>query len=157
MIKEAYVSFEIAKLLKENGFNEYCWKLYELGDLNKPILLNGFELDSDSKFWNNKYLELYKKEHSYINDICSVPTHQLAMAWLREKNISIELSVVRSHYWVYTIYEILNNKVKELYNDGDFDSYEDAIEAALKYYLENLFDYGSTKEDLYSCERRQST
>ena len=34
------------------------------------------------------------------------------------------------------LYQI--NKVKELYNDGGFDSYEEAAETAIKYCLENL-------------------
>ena len=33
MVKEAYCSFEVAKLLKEKGFDEYCPLWY---DLNKP-------------------------------------------------------------------------------------------------------------------------
>ena len=139
MIKEAHVSFEIAKLLKENGFNEYCWKLYELGDLNKPILLNGFELDSDSKFWNNKYLELYKKEHSYINDICSAPTHQMAMQWLREvQYLWIDIDPLTNHKWTWSIWFMNDPNLKMEEASQVTSSYEEAVEAALKYSLENL-------------------
>jgi hypothetical protein len=143
MIKEAYVSFEIAKLLKEKGFNEYCWKLYELVDLNKPILLNGFELDSDSKFWDNKYLELYKKEHSYINDICSAPTHQMVMQWLREIH-NLHIVPKKDFYGGFYTGRIYDDR-REIITDKDdyiacsgYDKYEDATEAAIKYCLENL-------------------
>lgn len=129
MIKEAYVSFEVAKLLKEKGFNEKCRGAYhsEFDDNDNPIVM--------LEEWT---AQPYNNDFEDETLLCSAPTHQMAMAWLREKNISIELSVVKPHYWVYTIYEILNNKVKELYNDGGFNSYEDAVEAALKYTFENL-------------------
>ena len=125
MITEDYVSFEVAKLLKEKGFNEKCVAYYP--QCITPIKLTfGGRVNYNS---SNKFKMLPP---------ISAPTHQMTMAWLREKNISIEPSVVKPHYWVYTIYEILNNKVKELYNDGGFDSYKKAVEAALKYVLKNL-------------------
>ena len=70
MITEAYVSFEVAKLLKEKGFNEPTWTRYE--DDNEVIF-------GDKYDWNN----------SPMGQI-SAPTHQMAVAWLREeKNILI--------------------------------------------------------------------
>jgi hypothetical protein len=36
MIKEDYVSFEVAKLLKEKGFNEICRAAYEVTKDNNP-------------------------------------------------------------------------------------------------------------------------
>jgi len=132
MVKEAYVSFEVAKLLKEKGFNEFCYTYYDNIDNSINRFDKGLHFNNTSYPWGVPYD--VSKAKKYI----VAPTQQMTMAWLREKNISIELSVVRSHYWVYTIYEILNNKVKELYNDGGFNSYEDAVEAALKYTLENL-------------------
>jgi len=140
MIKEEYVSFEVAKLLKEKAFNEYCWKLYEFGDCDMPVLLNGFELDSESGFWNNEYLELYKKEHSYINDICSAPTLQMAMRWLRERKIyiMIDRSWSMADSWQYCI--CVNNDFDNLIQQTSVPNrtYEEAVEAALKYSLENL-------------------
>ena len=38
MITEDYVSFEIAKLLKEKGFNEKVISFYPLGDIQRPTL-----------------------------------------------------------------------------------------------------------------------
>ena len=128
MIIEDYCSYEVAKLLKEKGFNVPLWLYY---DQNKEIILaswSGWEED-----WNNC---LFNNEPS---PFISAPTHQMAMAWLREKYyISIELSALDAHFYVYTIYKLLNDKVKELYNDGVYESYEGAVEAALKYTLENL-------------------
>ena len=141
MITEDYVSYEVAKLLREKGFNEYCWKLYELGDGDIiPVLLNGFELSEESSFWNNKYLELYKKEHCYINDICSAPTHQMVMKWLREVyNIvisifpTIETDVIVREDYNYTIYK---NRTA-IYQNSSL-TYEQSCEESIKYTLENL-------------------
>jgi hypothetical protein len=139
MITEDYCSYEVAKLLKEKGFDEHCWKLYELGDCDIPVLLNGFELSEESSFWNNKYLELYKKEHSYINDICSAPTHQMAMKWLREvRSIAIE-PMLLSNGWFCQIERILEDFCKEYIDETDsYKTYEESVESAIKYCLENL-------------------
>jgi len=119
MITEDYVSFEIAKLLKEKGFNEPTWTRYE--DDNEVIF-------GDKYDWNN----------SPMGQI-SAPTHQMAMKWLREEyGISIEISALKRHQWVYTIYRLLEKKVAEVWNDGTYVSYEDATDDALKYCLENL-------------------
>ena len=120
MITEDYVSFEVAKLLKEKGFDEPIQHFYKF----------------DSK-------ELYRGTvftNTQIGDkFYNAPTHQMTMKWLRKMhNISIEPSALNAHSWAYTIYKLLNNKVKELYNDGGFDSYEEATETAIKYCLENL-------------------
>lgn len=137
MITEDYCSYEIAKLLKEKGFDEYCWKLYELGDCDKPVLLSGFELSEESSFWNNKYLELYKKEHCHINDICSAPTLQMAMKWLRETHgidIIIEITNPKNRKYYCMIWDGNNNShILDL-----FDSYEEAVGEALKFCLEIL-------------------
>ncbi len=125
MIEEAYCSNEVAKLLKEKGFNESCVRF-------------AYQLKDRVKYGMNKDCPTNTDLKPIYASAWSVPTHQMAMAWLREKNISIEMSVVKSHYWVYTIYKILNNKVKELYNDGGFESYENACESALEYCLKNL-------------------
>lgn len=129
MIKEAYCSYEVAKLLKEKGFNEKCRGAYhsEFDDNDNPIVT--------LEEW---MAQPYNNDFEDETLLCSAPTLQMAMAWLREKNISIEPSALNAYSWAYTIYKLLNNKVKELYNDGGFDSYEEAVEAALKYCLENL-------------------
>lgn len=134
MIKEAYVSFEVAKLLKEKGFDVSCHQKYD-----------------DEGYLSFNDVGYVNSEKPCDDFYALAPTQQMAMAWLREKNISIEPSALNAHLWAYTIYKLFNKNVKELHNDGVYESYEEAVEAALKYYLENLFDYGSTREDLCSC------
>ena len=120
MIKEAYCSFEVAKLLKEKGFVIPCDWLY----------------CKDGTFGHRN--SLWDKE------MFPAPTHQMAMAWLREeKNIFI---VIEPH-----TYDYINEKSKsyvcslwvgdnyyEYLESRDYPSYEEAVEAALKYALKNL-------------------
>lgn len=72
MIKEAYVSLDTAKILKEKGFNIPTYSYY----------------DSDGDTIINKkydgYWELSKISNEELNNGWSRPTHQLVVAWLRE-------------------------------------------------------------------------
>ena len=125
MITEDYVSFEIAKLLKEKGFDTECDYLYVNGKL---VRAQGFACN-----WNNgeTLFTDYKNE-------CSAPTLQMAMKWLREVHkIYISISHRLSHnadndicfsFWI--------NEGET--TDGEWLSYEEACENAIRYVLENL-------------------
>ena len=125
MITEDYVSFEVAKLLKEKGFDEGCDKFY-------PI--NGGEVE-----------ELTLDELNYHrSEFIKAPTHQMAMKWLREvHNIFILIEPHSYNYieeknssYVFSFWQgdnyCENPLLKEYY------SYESTVEASLKYSLENL-------------------
>jgi len=64
MITEDYVSFEIAKLLKEKRFDDICDKIYK---------------EHDSYLCPIEYCMNLKGEGYYL-----APTLQMAMKWLRE-------------------------------------------------------------------------
>ena len=122
MIEESYVSFEVAKLLKEKGFDVY-------GDGS---------FGSEIKIWM-EYSPFGK-----IRDVSSsrpsikgypAPTLQMAMKWLREVcKLHIE-----PHIQTYKNY---NGNIYNL--DGELllgfpgESPEQVCEAAIKYCLENL-------------------
>ena len=124
MITEDYVSFEIAKLLKEKGFDEHCLTSY-----------NAF-------LSNHKVEESKVSEWGKANQIYR-PTHQMAMKWLREVHeLSVETFSIKGTSNVCPVFW-KGNVVKLLTQDRAFngelvDSYEEAVEAALKYVLENL-------------------
>ena len=112
MIKEDYCSYEVAKLLKEKGFDTPCMGRYS-------VRSKEFHLDCTKMCNNGGLFE------------CAAPTHQMAMKWLRdEHNIKI---MIRPYVDGTYSYEILNG-----FWYVNFDSYEDAVEAAIKYCLENL-------------------
>ena len=101
MVTEDYVSFETAKLLKEKGFNEECFALYNPDGM---LIQSGIRL-------NNAQVGIVKSSYS-------APTQQMAMRWLREvHNIHINLDIhwldfANSKGWMYVIETILENGVE---------------------------------------------
>lgn len=123
MIKEDYVSFEVAKLLKEKGFNELCYQKYD----NEGYL----------SFNHIGYINSEKPRDDFY---ALAPTLQMAMKWLREihsLHIWIGHAAGKVLSWYYEIHGISDGKVKHI-GGIRCGSYEVACEAALKYCLENL-------------------
>lgn len=129
MIKEAYCSFEVAKLLKEKGFHEPCIATY----------------NSTTKKFHVE--ELYLDWSTQWEPCISVPSHQMAMAWLREvHNKHCDIGYDIDLNWFFQIidlketveYDYPETKYYHVENETGFNTYEDAVEAALKYVLENL-------------------
>jgi len=120
-MEEAYCSYEVSKLLKEKGFDEECTHYYS------------YEDDELIEYTNGVYSRNSKDCHR-----CTSPTHQMACAWLREvHNIFILVGWNPIHKEYFT--RILNmNDGCPKRNIHEYAGYEDAIEAALKYVLENL-------------------
>ena len=124
MITEDYVSLEIAKLLKEKGFDECAILSFDKDGNPKDILRPFIESDGDVR----------------------KPTLQMAMKWLREvHNIHIELNPICTgdsnedlewHYGWAVRTTIFTDRWKR--HDAEHISYEQACEAAIKYCLENL-------------------
>lgn len=114
MTTEDYCSYELSQLLKEKGFEGVCEYAYS----NKG---NYFEVDRGS------FDEVY----------CLRPTLQMAMKWLRE--------VHKVFFCVHPDYPISKDYMVEFYDEGrpsgcfgNYPTYEESVEAALKYSLENL-------------------
>ena len=115
-ITEDYVSFEVAKLLQENGFDERCYKKYNS---------NGDLFDSTEFTYGPK-----------------APTIQMVMKWLREKKciavIPVLSSVLDKEKFLWRV-EIVVAKHNDVYSQGwVYENQEGACEAAIKYCLENL-------------------
>ena len=112
---EDYCSYELAKLLKEKGFDE-VWDHY-IEDTMPP-------------YKSGKMSDL----------ICGYmcPTHQLACKWLREvKDIDIVIMpLFRFKGGKIYCYEIHSDDMDV--REGQFDTYEQAVDAAIKRSLENL-------------------
>lgn len=78
----------------------------------------------------------FKKQIPYV-------THQLALKWLREVHkINIVIGVASDDDNLYSLwkFDIWNGNYSIIWGDKrkKFNSYEQAVEAALKYTLENL-------------------
>ena len=121
MIKEDYVSFEIAKLLKDKGFDEPTLYHYCQNN-NFPTHTIDYECIKNSE----------------DAQFCSAPTIQMAMKWLREvHNIFIQVELY-SKYNDYCFELFRNTHRLILKKHETYNIYEEACEAAIKYVLENL-------------------
>lgn len=133
MITEDYVSFEIAKLLKEKGFDSE--NVSEFGGFYVDYFHNGQDVGiATESMMLNKTLS----DWEYLR-----PTLQMTMKWLREEhNIFIAINMVpdtiQKHYFfkLYVGRKIYNFPLD--YSVEFYTIYEEASEAAIKYCLENL-------------------
>lgn len=124
MITEDYVSFEVAKLLKEKGFKEITQAYI---NTDKEVYMLPFQ---------QGVYELANKQYPY-------PTLQIVMKWLREvHNIFISVSITYidnrlTYLWIPCVIKQghIDYPTMEEYMA---DSYEEACEAAIKYCLTNL-------------------
>ena len=128
-----HVTFEIAKKLKEKGFNIPSYFYYR----------------TDDKFLHNAVVGKPLVYNDKIDDeVIIAPTTTQVLKWLRkEKKISIEPGIHCSLKWVCGIYgfndgiddftpysnDVINDTVCILY-----DSYEQAALAGIEYVLDNL-------------------
>ena len=118
MIEEDYVSFETAKLLKEKGFNGAVSAHYN--DIGGMIM----------------------GTNPISKNTVKCPTLQMAMKWLRETfeiHCQIDCPIAASN-WRYGIRDLNQDEWFALRNMGDYDTYEEACEAAIRYCLENLIE-----------------
>lgn len=144
MITEDYVSFEVAKLLKDKGFNEACNRVYEGPNLIytdipiSPLMYLG-ELKGELGGFHPKQKYIHNNELGDI--VYTAPTFQMARKWLREKyNIHIEvvhLNPYKHTYYLYRYYSCQSERYVQNTNP-EYSTYEKACEAAIKYCLENL-------------------
>jgi hypothetical protein len=137
MITEDYVSLEVAKLLKEKGFDEPCRLYYDKYHGYVPVFVE------DSKLTEYGYKELVRNDQNNISDfIASAPSLYVAMKWLREAcAIEISIACFKLDSYRYDIYAINSSYFRRQiieFNSDEFCSYGEAVEAALKYCLKNL-------------------
>ena len=122
-ITEDYVSYEITQLLKEKGFDIPCRQAYFNGSL-VDYTLYGF----------------------CDGELLDCPSQSLALKWLREvhnQHIVVKaqnnVALLRTEYYVEI--QNLNEPTTKAFcvNGCTVErTYEEAVEAALKYTLENL-------------------
>ena len=123
MITKDYCSYEVAKLLKEKGFDECIFEFYEGNRIKYARNGEGFRL---SELGSDIY-------YPHI-------THQMAMKWLREVHkiiITIDYNddsdCEDNERYGFSVY-YTSRKV----DLATYVTYEEAVEAALKYCLKNL-------------------
>jgi hypothetical protein len=129
------VNFEIAKKLKEKGFNYPCIGHYVNNQLYIAHYQNAFHSDNDESV--------------------DAPTISQVLKWVRkEKKISIEVGIHYSLKWVCGIYDFSDDGIADFtqYSNNDIDdtiyilyeSYEQAALAGIEYVLDNVIKKNDT-------------
>lgn len=139
-ITEDYVSFETAKLLKQKGFPQK-YDVYHSMVYNEKDYEDEYEVQRmvlQTRLVKAGTLSSYPV--GVPEPKCYCPTLQVAMKWLRKKyNIHIEpryfpMPNIYRYVIIRSPFTIENIDSHPQY----FNSYEEAVEAALKYCLEHL-------------------
>lgn len=133
MIEESYVSFDTAKLLKDAGFEANLKTMY-------------VEEEKDEwAFWDSG---AKRSDYNYFDDTIACPTQALAARWLREAH-GIHVCIdVNASGWYYDLCKsdngthILWSSYQGPNGGGEWDSYEEALEAGLKICLELIKKQG---------------
>ena len=126
MIEEDYVSFEVAKLLKEKGFDE-------------PVMYHFTPDGTQRKF-----------QQAFYRDDVAQPTLQVALKWIREQGFYIKVDIdvdydedergtkwYHKPAWDWVVFRI--DEREQMSDDGAlYATYEQAAEVAIKWCLENL-------------------
>lgn len=123
------VSLEIAKELKEIGFEEEChffWNFYE--DVNKMCCYADISEEDDDFLLPNTYNYNNKNSTGYYVYL-SLPTWEQVFEWFREKGFNITLE----NHEDSTKFMFYNMKINEgKHFKGEFSNYEEAREALVK-------------------------
>lgn len=133
MIHEEICTYELCKLAKEKGFPQH--------------------IGNDAYVVENEYNDEYEVECHYpiqfIPDYLptiTAPTQSLLQKWLREE-MRIHMAVFPNITNTFKFFYVVYNKGNKFWNPiyiahNDFNTYELALENALKYVLENLVTCG---------------
>ena len=153
---EDFVTFEIAKKLKEKQFNMFCESFYALEDFTEECVDSCgdyYEVDFEKGELYLKYPLHYNK---HMKKILSSPTVSRVLKWLREeKKIHITVLVITDcskdadnnicEEWSFWSFSIINlNNGSTVYDDFEkidcieYQSYEEATLAGIEYVLDNL-------------------
>jgi len=136
-MNEDYCSYEISKALKAAGFDEPCdhywYKAYTNSD--EMVLRQASADDYNNDDWSVPH--------------CSAPHIFHAQKWLREKwGIHVDACVFSDYstdadgnvcdrwdFWGFDLYAVVGGE-KMIEDDGEYDSYEQALSEGIKSALE---------------------
>ena len=130
LVMEDFVTFEIAKKLKEKGFKDNCIGYYDYeGEFhyNYESAISNKEI----YFCHNKYDNIWHR------DLVDAPTISQVLKWLREeKDIMVfPLYSKNTSKWYCSI---INADSLDSHNLSFDDSYEEAALAGIEYVIDNL-------------------
>lgn len=138
-------NFEIAKKLKEKGFNKNCSSFYALDNFTAEYIDDcgdAYEVDFEK---GELYLNYPIKSTKFKDKMLDAPTISQVLKWLREeKLILIGLSPMQEYdgnemiEWCSTIYKADKQGGMSWMEELYYESYEQAALAGIEYILDNL-------------------
>lgn len=138
---EYYVSLEVAKLLKEAGFDYGCREYYKFTDEGYRFRWNALPVN-----WNKKVAALIAEKYG-LSEGYSALTLDVAQRWLREvKGILLYITPKRVNmewkwfFWYIDLRDKTN--IEQRYSTKNFNTYEKAQEAGIKKALEIILEKG---------------
>lgn len=131
MIHDEICTYEVCKLAKEKGFPQH------IGN-DAYIVENEYDVEYEvGCHYSIQFIP------DYLPTI-TAPTQSLLQRWLREeKALHIQITLWEKGWyndiWVFEYYEEEKEySTRQIHQSTDFDTYELALEDAIKYALENL-------------------
>ena len=129
---ENFVSFEIAKKLREKGFREECLCHY----IGKDLFYNIESPIANNQLWfcHNKFDNIWHRDNY------DAPTISQVLNWLREEKNTHIIVEITNNGWYYTVYpkvSFRNSKLKIISFENK-ESYEKAAIAGIEYALDKL-------------------
>lgn len=136
-MNEDFITFEIAKKLKEKGFNcELPYAMYnEIGQFCLLTTSAPYHV-CESGY---KCREYYNYNDFDKNDFIA-PTISQVLKWLREeKCLHIEIQYIFSEETIWEFEVVLIGSYERWWNESEsLDSYEQAVIAGIEYVIDNL-------------------
>ena len=138
-MNEDFVSFELAKKLKEKGFREKCLAYYDAED-NVGLLYNTQYSDELLPCQYTDLLASYNSGDIAANldtsDNCiDAPAISHVLKWLREEK---KIHIGISPQWQYMVYDMRCNPWIGHSDMKNYDDYTKAAIAGIEYVLDNL-------------------
>lgn len=127
---EDFVTFGIAKKLKEKEFREECFARYYCSD-KTYFERNSYDPNTESAFY------CYNNDEDLGRFYIDAPTISQVLKWLREEkkmHIIIPASFEDGYWWEVRDF---NREISE-YSYAEYTSYEEASLAGIEYVLDNL-------------------
>lgn len=125
-MQKQFVTYEIAKLLKDNGFREPCLRYYRITPFSK-----GEQVLCYSDSWLKSAREV--NNHNLGEKLTAAPLWQQAIDWLREKH---EIEIVITGITVNNIrkYHVcLYHKIDEIMTDYSILAFNEVTEEYIGY------------------------
>ena len=126
MEEKDYVTYEVAKILKEKGyigtFDESCWRYGNDGKMYWFSRIGAYEtVDKVEKYYQRPNVQY------------PCPSLYEAQKWLREKyQIHLDVSIYAEFGWACDVSDISTNEFKCLDFIEKANSYEEALNAGVK-------------------------